>query len=117
MHTYPILGLLAAAAVTVFALYPLGVIGVLALYALGFLAFSQAVWNTSRVPRLAEQAYQARIQSITTMAFTLGTPLGALWGSIAVDHFGLSALTVGAGILAFISLVTIVFGKHLEDFP
>jgi MFS family permease len=104
MRTYPLFGLLAAATVILFVLHPVGVSSGLALYALGFLAFAQAVWNTSRVPRLAEPAYQARLQSITSMAFTLGTPLGALWGGVAVDHFGLRALIPGAGLLAMISL-------------
>ena len=107
-HTYPIFGLLAAAAVIVSAYRRLDLSGGLALYTLGFLAFAQAVWNTSRVPRLAEPAYQARLQSVTSMAFTLGTPLGALWGGAAVDHFGLPALLIGAVLLAFISLVVLV---------
>ena len=115
LRTYALLGLLAAAAVTLFALRPLGLSSGLALYVLGFLAFAQAVWNTSRVPRLAERVYQARLQSITSMAFTLGTPLGALWGGVAIDRFGLIALTIGAGVLATISLVTIAISKHLED--
>jgi predicted MFS family arabinose efflux permease len=80
----------------------------MALYALGFLAFAQAVWNTSRVPRLAEQAFQARLQSITSMAFTLGTPLGALWGGAAVDRFGLPALIAGAGLLAILSIAVLI---------
>jgi MFS family permease len=61
VHTYSIFGLLAALAVTIFALKPVGIIGGLALYGLGFLAFAQAVWNTSRVARLADPGYQARI--------------------------------------------------------
>jgi len=105
LRTYPLFGLLAAAAVAAFAILPLSVVGGLALYALGFLAFAQAVWNTSRVPRLAEPAYQARLQSVTSMALTLGTPLGALWGGIAVDRFGLPALIAGAGMLAIVSLL------------
>lgn len=113
LWTYSLFGLLAAVAVTVFALKPIGISGGLALYALGFLAFSQAVWNTSRVPRLAEPNYQARIQSVTSMAFTLGSPLGALWGGLAVDHFGLPALMVGAGVLAVIALLILIGGHNL----
>ncbi len=113
LRTYSLFGLLAAVAVTVFALKPIGISGGLALYALGFLAFSQAVWNTSRVPRLAEPNYQARIQSVTSMAFTLGSPLGALWGGLAVDHFGLPALMVGAGVLAVIALLILIGGHNL----
>jgi MFS family permease len=113
LRTYSIFGLLAAVAVTVFAVKPIGVSGGLALYTLGFLAFAQAVWNTSRVPRLAEPDYQARIQSVTSMAFTLGTPLGALWGGIAVDCFGLTALIAGAGVLAVISMLVLIGGKKV----
>jgi predicted MFS family arabinose efflux permease len=58
------------------------------------------VWNTSRVPRQAEPAYQARLQSITSMAFTLGAPMGAIWGGAVVDRFGLRSILVGAGLLA-----------------
>ena len=108
LRSYPMIGLLAATAVTIFAFRPLGLSGGLALYALGFLAFAQAVWNTSRVPRQAEPAYQARLQSITSMSFTLGTPLGALWGGAVVDRFGLSALIIGAGALAIISLTVLL---------
>jgi len=104
IRTYSLLGLLAAAAVTVFSLWPMGLTGALALFALGFLCFAQAVWNTSRVPRLAEKGYQARLQSVTSMAFTLGTPLGALWGGLVVDRFGLPALIAGAALLALLSL-------------
>jgi predicted MFS family arabinose efflux permease len=66
------------------------------------------VWNTSRVSSLAEPAYQARLQSITSMAFTLGTPLGAIWGGVAVDRFGLASLLVGAGLLALLSLAVLL---------
>jgi predicted MFS family arabinose efflux permease len=111
LRTYPLFGLLAALAMTVFVLKPIGISGGLALFVLGFLAFAQAVWNTSRVPRLAEPIYQARLQSVTSMAFTLGTPLGALWGGLAVDHYGLPALLAGAGVLAVISMVILIGGK------
>lgn len=111
LRTYALFGLLAAAALTAFVFRPVHVIGGLALYALGFLAFAQAVWNTSRVPRLAGPDYQARLQSVTSMAFTLGTPLGALWGGAAVDRFGLSAMVAGAAILVLISLAVLI-GAH-----
>jgi len=113
LRTYPLFGLLAAVAVTVFVLKPIGISGGLALFALGFLAFAQAVWNTSRVPRLAEPIYQARIQSVTSMAFTLGTPLGALWGGLTVDHYGLPALLAGAGVLVVISMLILIGGHNL----
>ena len=111
MRTYPLFGLLAAGALTIFIFHPVDLVGGMALFVLGFVAFAQAVWNTSRVPRLAELNYQSRVQSITSMAFTLGTPLGALWGGMAVDRFGVHALIVGASILAVISFIILVRGK------
>ena len=112
LRTYPLFGLLAAVSVTVFTFNPLGIAGGLALFVLGFFAFSMAVWNTSRVPRLAEPAFQARLQSLTTMAFTLGTSLGAIWGGLSVDRFGLTALTVGAGVLALISFMMLILYRR-----
>ncbi len=103
-RTYPIWGLLAAGSVCLFVASPLSLLGALGLSGLGFLAFSQAVWNTSRVSNLAGAEYQARLQSITSMAFTLGTPLGAIWGGAAVDRFGLGSLLIGAGLLSLVSL-------------
>jgi MFS family permease len=108
VRAYSVFGLLGAAAVTVFALGPVTISGGLALFALGFMAFAQAVWNTSRVPRLAEPDYQARLQSVTSMAFTLGVPLGALWGGPAVDRFGLLALIRGAVALAVVSMAILI---------
>jgi predicted MFS family arabinose efflux permease len=108
MRTYSVFGLIGASAMTVFAFHPIDVAGGIALFVLGFLAFAQAVWNTSRVPRLAGAGYQARIQSVSSMAFTLGTPLGALWGGIAIDRFGQPALVVGGGILAVISIIVLI---------
>jgi MFS family permease len=108
LRTYAIWGLLAGGSVGLFVVNPVSILGAIGLGAVGFLAFSQAVWNTSRVSSLAEPAYQARLQSITSMAFTLGTPLGAIWGGAAVDHFGLVVLLAGAGLLALVSFVVLV---------
>jgi predicted MFS family arabinose efflux permease len=108
LRTYPIWGLLASLSVCLFVINPISIIGGVGLSGLGFLAFSQAVWNTSRVSDLAESAYQARLQSITSMTFTLGAPIGAIWGGTAVDHFGLSSLLVGAGLLMLISLGVLI---------
>ena len=96
LRTYAIFGLIATISMMIFIITPISVTGGLALFTLGFLAFAQAVWNTSRVPRLAASDYQARLQSLTSMAFTLGTPLGALWGGLVVDRYGLVALIGGA---------------------
>ena len=102
---YGLYGLAAAAVLAIFALVPIGYITSILLAALGFLIFAEAVWNTSRVRLLAEPSYQARLQSLTTMAFTLGSMLGLLWGGIAVDHFGSVALLGGAGALAVVTVV------------
>jgi MFS family permease len=104
LRTYPIWGLLAAGSVCLFVASPLGLLGAVGLSGLGFLAFSQAVWNTSRISNLAGPTYQARLQSITSMAFTLGAPIGAIWGGVAVDRFGMGALLIGSGLLALVSL-------------
>ncbi len=112
LRTYALFGLLAAVAVTIFVIQPIGLTGGLALFTLGFVGFSQAVWNTSRVPRLAEAGYQARLQSVTSMAFTLGTPLGALWGGAVVDRFGLTALAAGAGVLVLVSMAALMGSRR-----
>ena len=108
LRTYPIWGILSALGVGLFVARPLSLAGGIGLAGLGFLAFSQVVWNTSRVSALAEPAYQARLQSVTSMAFTLGTPLAAIWGGAAVDRFGLPALLAGAGILVLLSLIVLL---------
>jgi predicted MFS family arabinose efflux permease len=108
LRTYPIWGILSALGVGLFVAWPLSLVGGIGLAGLGFLAFSQVVWNTSRVSALAEAAYQARLQSITSMTFTLGMPLAAIWGGAVVDRFGLPALLGGAGLLALISLSVLV---------
>jgi predicted MFS family arabinose efflux permease len=79
---------------------------------LGFLAFAQAVWNTSRVRREADPAYQARLQSFTSMAFTLGSAVGALSGGYAIDRLGIAGLYVGAGALAVISMGSVLMDRR-----
>mgnify|MGYP006944205908 CR=1 FL=1 len=81
-RTYAILGLISALALTIFVYLPVGLISVVPLAALGAPAFAQAVWNTSRIRELAAPAYQARLQAITSMAFTLGFSLGMLWAGL-----------------------------------
>lgn len=102
-RVYAVRGVVAALALTAFALVPIGLASALPLAVIGFVAFSEAVWNTSRVRRLAGDAYQARLQAITSMAFTLGMTVGALWAGFAVDRFGLVALLGGAIVLGPIS--------------
>ena len=78
---------------------------------LGAGAFSQAVWNTSRIREQADPAYQARLQAITSMAFTLGFSLGMLWAGFAIDRFGLTALVGGAAVLGILSGAVIIIKK------
>jgi predicted MFS family arabinose efflux permease len=78
---------------------------------LGAPAFAQAVWNTSRVRELADPAYQARLQAITSMAFTLGFSLGMLWAGTALDLLGMMGLVAGAAVLGLISAVVVMLRK------
>jgi MFS family permease len=108
---YAVLGLVSAAAVAVFVYLPVGLISMVPLAVLGAPAFAQAVWNTSRIRELAEPAYQARLQAITSMAFTLGFSLGMLWAGVAIDRFGLTALVGGAAVLGLLSVVVFIVEK------
>ncbi len=107
-RSYALLGLVSAAALALFAALPIGMISILPLAALGAPAFAQAVWNTSRIRELADPAYQARLQAITSMAFTLGFSLGMLWAGVSIDHFGLVALVAGAIVLGVLSTLVII---------
>jgi MFS family permease len=108
---YAILGLISAVAVAVFVYLPVGLISMVPLVILGAPAFAQAVWNTSRVRELADPVYQARLQAITSMAFTLGFSLGMLWAGVAIDRFGLTALVGGAVVLGILSIVVIIIER------
>ncbi|HSR35404.1 MAG TPA: MFS transporter [Anaerolineae bacterium] len=108
---YAVLGLVSAAAVAVFVYLPVGLISMVPLAVLGAPAFAQAVWNTSRIRELAAPAYQARLQAITSMAFTLGFSLGMLWAGVAIDGFGLTALAGGAAVLGLLSLGVVIIKK------
>ena len=105
---YALFGIVASLAVALFALLPIGPITALPLATIGFILFAEAVWNTSRVRLLADNAYQTRIQALTTMAFTIGGALGQLWGGIAVDRFGTEALTGGAIVFGILCLWIII---------
>jgi predicted MFS family arabinose efflux permease len=105
---YAIIGLASAVAVALFALLPVGFISVAPLAVLGAGGFAQAVWNTSRIRELADPAYQARLQSFTSMAFTLGLTLGMLWAGVAIDRFGLTALVGGGVVLGLLSVVVLI---------
>jgi predicted MFS family arabinose efflux permease len=110
-RSYAVLGLVSAAALAVFAFVPVGLISMAPLAVLGAPAFAQAVWNTSRIRELADPAYQARLQAITSMAFTLGFSLGMLWAGVAIDRFGLTALAGGAAVLGLLSAVVVIVKK------
>ena len=105
---YAVLGMVSAVAVALFAFLPVGLVSMVPLAALGAPAFAQAVWNTSRIRELADPAYQARLQAITSMAFTLGFSLGMLWAGVAIDQFGLTALVGGAAVLGLVSTIVAI---------
>jgi predicted MFS family arabinose efflux permease len=108
IRLYAILGLVAAAALAGFAWLPLSFFSALPLALVGGVLFSQAVWNTSRIRLLANVAYQARLQALTSMSFTLAGASGQAWGGFAIDHFGLPSLFVAAALLAAISLLSLL---------
>ena len=114
-RSYAILGLVSAAALAIFAWVPVGLVSMVPLAILGAPAFAQAVWNTSRIRELAEPAYQARLQAITSMAFTLGFSLGMLWAGVAIDRFGLVALAGGAAVLGVLSVVVAIVDKGRQQ--
>jgi predicted MFS family arabinose efflux permease len=109
---YALLGLVGASAVVLFACLPLGLISMVPLAVLGAVAFAQAVWNTSRIREVADQIYQARLQSITSMAFTLGFSLGMLWAGMAIDRIGLMALVAGGAILGLLSAIVAILKRR-----
>jgi len=104
VHRYGWFGIGAAVAFGLFIFAPFSFITPLPLAAIGFILFSETVWNTSRVRLSANSAFQARLQSLTTMAFTLGTAFGQLWGGIVIDRFGIKGLAGGAILLCFLSI-------------
>jgi predicted MFS family arabinose efflux permease len=111
---YAILGLASAAALVFFVYLPVGFFSMAPLAVIGAAAFAQAVWNTSRIREVADRAYQARLQAITSMAFTLGFSLGTLWAGVAIDRFGLTALAGGAAVLGLLSVVAIVLSSRRD---
>lgn len=106
---YALLGAIAAAALALFVYLPIGLASLAPLAVLGFISFAEAVWNTSRVRRIAAPAYQARLQAITSMAFTLRVSIGILWGGVAIDWLGLTALLGGAAALMIFSIAASYF--------
>jgi MFS family permease len=117
LRTYALLGCCATLMILIFVHNPISFTGILAQAGLGFLSFSQVVWNTSRVPRLAAPSYQARLQAITSMVFTLGGPIGALWGGLAFDYFGINVFVISAIILGGFSAMILIRGwiKRKKD--
>jgi predicted MFS family arabinose efflux permease len=59
--------------------------------------------------------YQARIQAITSMAFTLGFSLGMLWAGVAIDRFGLAALVGGGVVLALLLAMVASATRRLAE--
>jgi predicted MFS family arabinose efflux permease len=113
VRRYALLAIIAAVALALFAYLPVGIASLAPLATLGFVAFSKAVWNTSRVRRVADAAYQARIQAITSMAFTLGFSVGMLWAGVAIDRLGLVALVGGAVALTLFSVAVAFATRRL----
>jgi MFS family permease len=111
-YFYALWGCVAASALIVFSFLPVGFLSAIPLAVLGFILFSQAVWNTSRVRLKADPLFQARLQSLTTMSFTLGGAIGQLWGGISVDRFGMLAFTGGGIILLAISILFLFLSKR-----
>jgi predicted MFS family arabinose efflux permease len=109
---YAYAGITAAVALALFALLPLGIASLLPLAIIGWVLFSQAVWNTSRIRQIAGPAYQARLQAITSMAFTLGFSLGLLWAGAAIDRLGLVALLGGALMLAVLGVIVVALPRR-----
>lgn len=68
------------------------------------MALSQAAWNTIRIGLLADEADQARLQAVTSMAFTLGFPIGMLWGGLVIDLFGTAAPVGAAAVLGILRI-------------
>jgi len=117
VRRYGLLGLLAAVAMAWFATMPVGLVTAVPLVMIGFVAFSEAVWNTSRIRREADPAYQGRLQALGTMTFNQGSILGSLWGGAAVDRFGRVALLGGAAVLAALCVVVIIAARQPPEPP
>ena len=112
---YAVLGLLASTALALFVVWPVTPLQLVSLAVIGFVAFAEAVWNTSRIREIADSAFQARLQAITSMAFTLGFTVAALWAGIAVDRLGTRALLAGAIGLGLCSAMVLVRRESQRD--
>ena len=100
---YAQLGLVAAAALAVFALVPVGWPSVVPLLVVGAIFGAETVWNASRVAELGDPVFHGRLQALTTMALGLGMALAALWAGPVLDAFGLRGLVGAALGLALVS--------------
>ena len=117
VRLYALLGLVAAVALATFAWLPVSYLSALPLAVVGCALFSQAVWNTSRVRLAADSAYQARLQALTTMTFTLAGAAGQAWGGVAIDRFGMPSLLVAAALLASISVLSLMRSVRSPGIP
>jgi len=109
VRQYGLFALLGAVALAVFVLAPASYLAPAPLAIFGFMAMYQAVSNTSRIRLLADPAYQARLQSIATMVFWIGSASGQLWGGVAVDRFGVTALLAGSVMLVVVGGWALLF--------
>jgi len=117
LRQYAQLTMLAAVALALFVVFPVGFASVLPLAAIGFAYFCESVWNKSRVRQLAPDAYQGRLQSLVTTTSTLGFPIGALMGGAAVDRFGVHALLGGAVALVALAAATVFVAGRMVRSP
>jgi predicted MFS family arabinose efflux permease len=104
IRCYAFYGIAVAGALVLFAIAPVSFVTPLPLATIGFAVFAQVVWNTSRVRLIAEPTFQARLQSITSMVFALGSAIGQLWGGIVLDRFGVTSLIGGAVVLGTLAV-------------
>jgi MFS family permease len=104
IHRYAFYGIAVAGALVLFAIAPVSFFTPLPLATIGFAVFAQVVWNTSRVRLIAEPIFQARLQSITSMVFALGSAIGQLWGGIVLDRLGVISLIGGAAVLGILAI-------------
>lgn len=105
VRTYLLLNIVSAGGLLLFTQVFPSPIALALIALLGFAGVAEAVWNTGRVRKLAGNAYQARLQAITSMVITLSVASGMLWAGSAVDHFGIVGLAGGAGLLLAGSLI------------
>jgi predicted MFS family arabinose efflux permease len=101
-------GVIGAVALAVFAVAPIGWASLAPLALLGAIFGMQTVWNASRVAEVGAEAFQGRLQAITTMVLALGSGIAALWAGPVLDAFGERGLVGAAVSLALVSVAATV---------